>query len=104
MSIRITWIGYAPSLAEAEEQADAVNDTRTLFNAAVTSTTVATAATVLGSHCLLVCGPEYNIENAIEHIPDAWRSVWANSREGDDAAADTWLPDWVVAAYLLGKM
>ena len=104
MSMRIAWVGHAPSLAGAEEQADAVNSTRTLFGAAVTSTTVATAATVLGSHCLLVCGPAYNIENAVEHIPDDWKLVWAESREGEDTAADTWLPDWVVAAYLLGKM
>ena len=104
MSARISWIGYAPSLAEAEAEAGNVNDSQTLFDASVTSTTAATAATVLGSHCLLVCGPEFTVEKAIDHIPEEWKSVWAESREGDDAAADSWLPPWEVAAYLLGKM
>jgi hypothetical protein len=75
-----------------------------LFGVTVTSTTEAVAATVLGTHYLLVCGPAYNVGKAAESAPDDWHETWAESREGADAGAGTWLPDWSVAAYLLGKL
>ena len=102
--MRIVWVGEAPTLAEAQGQASDVNSTQTLFGRSVTSTTAAVAATVLGTHYLLVKGPEYNIENALSGIPEDWHSTWAESREGDDADPNSWIPDWPVAAYLLGKM
>lgn len=104
MGVRIVWIGKAPSLLDAEGQASDVNSTQTLFGSAVTSTTAAVAETVLGSHYLLVKGPEYNINNALDDMPEDWHMTWAESRDGDDAGPGTWLPDWNVASFLLGQL
>lgn len=104
MSERIVWVAKAPTLAAAVAEADDVNNNAQLFGQAVTSTTKAAAATILGAHYLLVKGPEYNISNAIDEAPSDWRSIYADARDGDDAGADTWIPDWTIAAYLLGTM
>ena len=104
MSMRIVWVGEAPTLAEAQGQASDVNSTQTLFGNSVTSTTAAAAATVLGTHYLLVMGPEFNIENALSGIPEDWHSTRAESREGDDAGPSSWIPSWAIAAYLLAKI
>ena len=104
MSIRSCTMFESPTLAEAESEAGSVNNSQTLFDEPVTSTASAIAATVLGAHYLLVEGPEDNIDSAVAEMPDDWRTPWAESREGEDAGASTWLPSSPVASYLLGLM
>ena len=104
MAIRSCTMFESPTLAEAESQASSVNNSQTLFDQPVTSTAAAAAATVLGAHCLLVKGPEDNINNAMTEMPADWRATWGESREGDGAGASTWLPGLPAASYLLGLM
>ena len=104
MSVRSCTMFESPTLAEAESEASSVNNSQTLFGEPVTSTAAATAATVFGVHYLLVKGPEDNIDSAMAEMPSDWRSTWAESREGDDAGASTWLPSFSTASYLLGLM
>ena len=104
MSGRICFLLQAPSLAEAQAQASSVDTSDELFGTSVTSTTTATAGTVLDNHYLVVMGPHTTTQRVAEgNIPDDWdelEQTWHNG--DDDASATTWLPDDPIICYLLG--